>query len=151
MTYCRTELIRNGDYMQKFTIYKCDITGEEIPEDWGWYGGINDDVHISDSGMELLLEDWIKRKGNSGCGYPVILHYLIERLCKRIKPDRYIPKALKQKVLSKFKHQCFNCGSTEKLEIDHIRPVSKGGLNEFGNLQVLCKSCNARKKDKFNG
>jgi predicted restriction endonuclease len=142
MALNRIESIPNGNKMVGFKIYSCDITGEEIPENFGYYG--NENVQISENGMGLLLEEWIKNHSNK-CGYPIILHYLIERLCERIKPDRYIPKSLREQVLLKYEHKCVKCGSTECLEIDHIHPVSKRGLSEFSNLQVLCKSCNIKK------
>lgn len=44
---------------------------------------------------------------------------------------------------------CHNCGSTDKLEIDHVIPLSRGGTNDDGNLQILCKSCNCKKHDKL--
>jgi hypothetical protein len=31
------------------------------------------------------------------------------------------------------------------LEIDHIKPISKGGLDTFENKQPLCNICNAKK------
>lgn len=40
---------------------------------------------------------------------------------------------------------CALCGATEKLEIDHIVPVKKGGRTERSNLQPLCQSCNRKK------
>ena len=40
---------------------------------------------------------------------------------------------------------CSGCGATERLTIDHKRPLSRGGDNSLGNLQVLCHSCNSRK------
>jgi 5-methylcytosine-specific restriction endonuclease McrA len=40
---------------------------------------------------------------------------------------------------------CKMCGATERLEVDHIKPISAGGRTEVGNLQVLCRSCNASK------
>ena len=125
--------------------YRCDITGDEIPENFGWYG--NNDIHISDDGMDELIEEWIHRNA-LWCGYPVILYYLQQRCTEKIKPDRYISKKLRKEVLKKFKHKCNICGSTERLEIDHIRPVVKGGISEFKNLQVLCKTCNVRKGAK---
>lgn len=41
--------------------------------------------------------------------------------------------------------RCAGCGSAKKLEVDHIVPLSKGGTNWPSNLQMLCRSCNAKK------
>ena len=35
--------------------------------------------------------------------------------------------------------------------IDHIRPVSKGGTDDYTNLQLSHASCNIRKQDKWDG
>ena len=43
---------------------------------------------------------------------------------------------------------CVACGTDERLQVDHIIPVSRGGTNDLDNLQMLCKSCNASKRDK---
>jgi len=42
--------------------------------------------------------------------------------------------------------KCELCDSAEKLTIDHIIPRSRGGVNAQTNWQVLCESCNFRKK-----
>lgn len=146
MAYLRTEYWQNGEDKTPVTIYSCDITGKEICEANGWYG--NDKIHISEDGLYELIEQWIKRESN-GFTTPLFLWYLEGRFTHKIKTDRYIPKELRKKVLEKYKHECVKCGATEKLEIDHIHPVSKKGLNEFSNLQVLCKTCNIRKSDKI--
>ena len=44
---------------------------------------------------------------------------------------------------------CFYCKSTEKIQIDHIIPVSKGGRHSIGNIVPACRSCNASKCDKY--
>jgi hypothetical protein len=36
------------------------------------------------------------------------------------------------------------------LEVDHIRPISKGGTNLDVNLTTSCRTCNRQKKDKYN-
>lgn len=41
--------------------------------------------------------------------------------------------------------RCAQCGSTEKLEVDHVVPWSKGGRHNRENLQCLCRRCNRRK------
>ncbi|MGI2270317.1 HNH endonuclease [Staphylococcus cohnii] len=35
------------------------------------------------------------------------------------------------------------------LEIEHKLPLSRGGGNELGNLTVLCKSCNSKRKNRM--
>lgn len=47
-------------------------------------------------------------------------------------------------LLKKYE-SCLSCGTKERLEADHVVPLSKGGDNSLGNLQVLCRSCNSSK------
>lgn len=42
-------------------------------------------------------------------------------------------------------YRCRNCGDTEDLQVDHVIPLARGGGNEPGNLQTLCKRCNNAK------
>ena len=44
-----------------------------------------------------------------------------------------------------FNNECVCCGSTDKLEIDHHIPLSKGKVLTRTNAVLLCRSCNARK------
>lgn len=39
-------------------------------------------------------------------------------------------------------NECYWCKGTHTLVLDHIIPVSCGGLNERRNAQTLCRSCN---------
>ncbi len=43
--------------------------------------------------------------------------------------------------------KCRYCGATEKLQLDHIVPLARGGNNDDGNFQILCQSCNSHKRD----
>ena len=44
--------------------------------------------------------------------------------------------------------KCLCCGRDDvTLTVDHIIPVSKGGTSNIDNLQPLCLSCNAGKRD----
>lgn len=40
---------------------------------------------------------------------------------------------------------CAHCGSTERIQVDHIIPIIRGGKTESGNLQLLCAPCNQSK------
>lgn len=55
---------------------------------------------------------------------------------------------LRKRIFNRDGNKCKVCGATERLEIDHILSVRKGGGNEDKNLQTLCSSCNSRKCDK---
>lgn len=34
--------------------------------------------------------------------------------------------------------------------IDHIKPIAKGGLHKWNNVQLACRKCNSLKSDKWN-
>lgn len=56
---------------------------------------------------------------------------------------------ISQKDLKRvYKLNCINCGSKE-ITLDHIIPISRGGRHSIGNLQPLCRSCNASKGTMF--
>ena len=56
-----------------------------------------------------------------------------------------IRRRLRALVFQRDGQICRKCGTTNRLEIDHIHPLARGGTNKLDNLQVLCRSCNARK------
>jgi 5-methylcytosine-specific restriction endonuclease McrA len=47
-----------------------------------------------------------------------------------------------------YRDPCAYCGTRERVEVDHIVPVSAGGTNTADNLTAACRSCNVRKRDK---
>lgn len=43
---------------------------------------------------------------------------------------------------------CYYCNATQfPIEIDHIIPMSKGGVNDLSNVVSACKFCNKAKHD----
>jgi len=58
-----------------------------------------------------------------------------------------VPRALRREILARDK-VCRYCGSSERLQVDHIYPVSRGGGSGPGNLQALCAPCNQEKRDR---
>lgn len=63
---------------------------------------------------------------------------------------------LRHYILERDNYTCKFCGNSTKfepnllLEIDHIIPISKGGMTELNNLQTLCWRCNRAKGAKVN-
>ena len=41
---------------------------------------------------------------------------------------------------------CFYCGVNEKMTVDHIIAIARGGTDSIGNLVPACKSCNSQKR-----
>jgi ATP adenylyltransferase len=69
----------------------------------------------------------------------------------RTKSTGYIPGTLRYEVLKAAKLRCQLCGVSAEvraLEVDHIIPRNKGGEDDISNLQALCYSCNATKRDR---
>ena len=56
-----------------------------------------------------------------------------------------IPDDAKIFVWQRDNGRCVICGSQEKLEYDHIIPISKGGSNTARNIQLLCEKHNRSK------
>lgn len=69
----------------------------------------------------------------------------------RRKSNGYLPGTARYEILKRAKFRCELCGvpADEKaLEVDHILPRNRGGSDEEHNLQALCYSCNAMKRDR---
>jgi 5-methylcytosine-specific restriction endonuclease McrA len=64
---------------------------------------------------------------------------------------RALSGTVRYEVLKRAKYRCELCGvsAEEKaLEVDHIVPRNHGGTDDVSNLQALCYTCNASKRDR---
>ncbi len=66
------------------------------------------------------------------------------------KPTRRVrfPHEVRSDIASQQRWKCMYCGCSlrrSNLQIDHKFPISRGGSNDYENLQALCGRCNARK------
>lgn len=57
---------------------------------------------------------------------------------------------VRKRILDKYDNKCCYCDADNRLEIDHIIPISKGGKEDERNMQVLCRSCNSSKGNRIN-
>lgn len=56
-----------------------------------------------------------------------------------------VSEEVRWRVHKRDNYRCQGCGAETRLTIDHRRPVSRGGTDDEGNLQTLCRSCNSGK------
>lgn len=53
-----------------------------------------------------------------------------------------IPERTRHEVWRRDQARCVECGSRERLEFDHIIPLSRGGSSTARNLELRCERCN---------
>ena len=66
-----------------------------------------------------------------------------------LKKREPISEKVKMAVWRRDGGKCVKCGGREKLEFDHIIPLSKEGSNTVRNIELLCEKCNRTKGDKI--
>jgi len=54
----------------------------------------------------------------------------------------------RREVLKRDRHSCQYCGSNNRLTLDHVIPLSKGGQHRWDNVVTACEQCNQRKRDR---
>jgi diadenosine tetraphosphate (Ap4A) HIT family hydrolase/5-methylcytosine-specific restriction endonuclease McrA len=87
---------------------------------------------------QIKLEEYKKRRGR---------HIWQHR---RVSSG-YVSGTLKYEILKRARFRCELCGvsaDVRALEVDHIVPRNQGGTDDPDNLQALCYSCNAMKRDR---
>jgi len=67
-----------------------------------------------------------------------------------------IPEALRREVLRRAGNRCEYCGLSQiaqeaTFHIDHVFPISAGGLTSLQNLALACVSCSLRKGAATHG
>lgn len=124
-------------------------------------------INFSNSYIPIFNFEYVSAGGNSSTKCEIkldienlnkLLNYLnsIIKWRKSIAGQRALMTSpLREKIKKRDNYRCCNCNLgivDEKnllLEIDHIIPVSKGGLTTEKNLQTLCWKCNRKKGTKI--
>ena len=93
------------------------------------------------------IKDWHKNNPNAS------QIYRQNRRTVLLKGDGKLSKGIFAKLFELQKGRCITCHedlskTAPKSPIDHVIPLSKGGLNIDSNVQLLCKTCNLRKNAK---
>ncbi len=71
-----------------------------------------------------------------------------ERLGVEYQQGTLYQYEVREYLLEKFNRTCVYCGVKDMpLEVEHIKPKSKGGTNRVSNLTIACVSCNQAKSN----
>lgn len=63
-------------------------------------------------------------------------------------PGRGVSSEDWKRILEFYGNKCLKCGSTEKITLDHVIPLTLGGWHDPSNIQPLCLSCNSGKQNR---
>lgn len=125
-------------------------------------------VHVSPIQVPypLYAFEYVSAGGNSSQQTAITLNTptidaLIDTLSAKIRWRKSVAgqralmtAALRNHIKSRDNHTCRYCSVSLArephllLEVDHIVPVSRGGMSTAGNLQTLCWRCNRTKSNK---
>jgi hypothetical protein len=97
------------------------------------------------------IMELIKRLNNKNRGF-YNDREIWDALC-RVERGR-VSNKMRFSIYQRDGYRCRMCGRGERedfLEIDHIKPVSKGGKSTYDNLQTLCRRCNKNKGSDYYG
>ena len=78
--------------------------------------------------------------------------YRHRRRARKLNQAGHVSPNIEQTLLVEQANRCNGCHRIFNVElkhtVDHIIPLSRGGIDEDTNLQLLCKSCNSSKLDR---
>lgn len=149
-----SELILERDQRIRINFIQCNSSAQIL----NWIFRYLGRLHHAELADMLLAINYILRPTEKYCPRGIEMRgdgaVLLNQWLALAKPKRQpIKPSIRFQVLKRDDYRCQMCGATAqdgaKLEIDHIHPVSKGGGNEPSNLQVLCRDCNAGKRDQL--
>lgn len=116
-----------------------------VYSDWIWHIDAKTlRIHTKDSVLDLFNLDIDRLRSKLEKARRVTLATSSGERPYRRDP---IPEEVRMFVWRRDVGKCVQCGSQDRLEYDHVIPVSKGGSNTSRNLQLLCEVCNRLKRD----
>jgi len=110
--------------------YQCDMCEEEGMPTLLW---AEKDFNLCYQCVEKLFIKYVSHSLKKG-----------EKIIVKRAP---ISEELRNELLKEAEYKCSECQSDKLLEVDHKIPFSKGGTTQKSNLQILCKSCNIKKRN----
>jgi len=97
---------------------------------------------------DLCKKENIEFKNQS---FTTFIKQLREKILDKNSERKEFTLDERQALFKRDRQCCRACNEKiTEFEIDHIRPLSNGGTNDFNNLQILCKSCHRKKCEAEN-
>lgn len=155
-----------NDIIKKYLIHGIDIGLVEIEDSLdiisnsSYYSDVK--IILSKFGFyhETYTDELAKKCKNvlneiAAVGFKSIFESIIEssyeenkiNTANKTNERENISSETKREVWRRDQGMCSKCSSREKLEYDHIIPVSKGGSNTARNIELLCQNCNRKKSN----
>ncbi len=125
-----------------------------------------DEVIFDQLSFPVYSFQYVSAGGNSSMSYDIEFYLdnieeFVDYLGNKVKFRKSVAgqralmtKSLRESIKERDAYQCQLCGISAHdtqnllLEIDHIKPLAKGGITSEGNLQTLCWKCNRSKGSK---
>lgn len=133
-------------------ILQCDAHGH--PQDWidyekAAYYYCKDLIawSIGENGQQIVYGGVSRMTGKQSY---LIFDPIIAVKGKRTAPNSRVPLS-KRALFRRDQYICGYCGgefSEQELQMEHVRPRSKGGPTKWENLVSACRSCNSYKEDR---
>ena len=111
----------------------------------------DNDIYTLTGFDQLLPEEIEQLKGLCNDQLDAFLTKRSDPWSHRKKSSGYVSGTTRYEVLKRAHFRCELCGiSADKkaLEVDHVVPRNKGGSDDLSNLQALCYTHNATKRDR---
>ncbi len=153
-------IVRRGKQEGDLQRDKYDLIRSRLAKEFGWGLHYNEDRKLALVGCETAeyerlarraqdrgtaVTAWRSTKSNQQSHSQEATKQPTTPKRQAIFKRQPIPKSVKMYTWQRDGGRCVECGSKEKLEYDHIIPLSKGGSNTERNLQLLCERCNRAK------
>lgn len=126
----------------------CRVCGEEKPLDQFYRAKSAKDGaatrKYSKQNREKINEwrrNWYKANPGKDSSYKHTRRALINKSGKFVILDKEIKRL--------YSNNCIHCGSKERITMDHLIPVSRGGRHSIGNIVPMCQECNFSKHTRF--
>lgn len=100
-----------------------------------------DKVHVLE-----WYDDWIVRSSSWETRVPAVV--MLKQMYRRRRNPRFSKYNVHLRDLF-FCQYCNNQFPQKELTLDHVQPISKGGLTSWENIVSACNPCNSRKGNKL--